>query len=244
MRVNKIFNKNTVNVGVIIEARMSSSRLPGKVLKKILNKPMLTHMLDRIKHCRTIDNIVIACTNNAADNDIEELAIQEGVNCFRGSEYDVLKRVLEAAQKFDIHIIVETPGDFPLIDPGMIDKAVSEYMIGGVDYVVNVMPYCLLPGSDIRVFSVDDLLKISKITSDPADREHVSIYFHNNPSIFRVRAVNTELDIVNKDLRLAVDNKEDFELVTYIFKTLYSKKPYFTMYDVFKLLNKNNSLRK
>lgn len=227
----------------IIEARMRSSRLPGKVLKPILGKPLLERMIERVKRARTIDEIVVATTDAAGDEPLVELASRLGVGSFRGSEDDVLLRVLEASKAYGGDIIVETPGDFPLIDPAMIDKAVADFKIGNIDYVVNEMEYCLLPGSDVRVFTTAGLDEVNRLTQDPADHEHVSIYFHEHRDRYRVRVVSTDLKPSFDKVRLAVDHPEDFQVVNHIFEELYPKNPAFSMGDVYELLNRKPELR-
>src|SRR6266550_8206330 len=135
-----------------IEARFRATRLSGKVLKPILGKPMLALMVERLKRSRTIDGIVVATTDQESDDPIAELAGRIGVGVFRGSEDDVLARVLGAARAYDADVIVETTGDCPLHDPAIIDKVVADFRIGGADFVSNVRDYSTPRGTDVRVF--------------------------------------------------------------------------------------------
>jgi len=225
-----------------IEARMRSSRLPGKVLKSILGKPMLALMIERLEHAKTIDGIVIATTVNPDDDPIVKLAEELDVDYFRGSEEDVLARVLGAARQYKADVIVETTGDCPLIDPAIVDKVVSDYRIGGADFVSNNLVYSTPRGMDVRVFSTEKLEEIDSLTIDPADREHVSLYFWEHPEKYRLRNVSTDLPPELANLRLTVDTPEDFEVVQKVFEALYSREDIFTFADIVNLFNHNPDL--
>jgi spore coat polysaccharide biosynthesis protein SpsF len=227
-----------------IEARMRSSRLPGKVLMPILGVPMLALMIERLKHARTIDGIVVATTENDTDDPIAELAEKTGVDYFRGSEEDVLSRVLNAARHFNGDVIVETTGDCPLNDPAIVDKVVSDYKIGGADFVSNTLEYTTPIGTDVRVFSTESLAEIDRISQDPADHEHVSLHYWEHPEKYRLRNVRTEMPPGVKDLRLTVDTPEDFELIRIIFEALYPINKIFSLWDVIDFLNRKPELAK
>jgi spore coat polysaccharide biosynthesis protein SpsF len=221
-----------------IEARMRSSRLPGKVLKPILDRPMLGLMIERLQRARTIDGIVVATTVNPSDDPIVNLAQSLNIDYFRGSEDDVLARVLGAAQQFGADVIVETTGDCPLIDPAIIDKVVSDYRIGGADFVSNNLVYSTPRGMDTRVFSTESLAEINRISQDPADREHVSLYYWEHPEKYQLRNVSTELPPEVAGLRLTVDTPEDFELVRRVFEDLYPVKSNFSLTDILALFKR------
>ena len=232
-----------MKIACIIEARMTSTRLPGKVLRPILGKPMIERMIERIRFCRTIDQVIVATTEKTTDDPVMKLADQLGVGIFRGSEVDVLARVLAAAEKYEVDLIVEVPGDCPLVDPGLIDKMVADFLVGGVDFVRNAMDYNTPPGADIRVFRTSDLREINKISQDPADHEHVSIYFYEHPEKYRLREVTTALSLREGRLRLTVDTQEDFDLVTHIFEALYAKNNRFNLGDIIEFLDLNPTVR-
>jgi len=227
----------------IIEARYKSSRLPGKVGKPILAQPMLARMIERVSRARTLDAIVIACPVGTEDDVVEEIAFETGVFCFRGSEDDVLARVVGAAQANRADVIVELTGDCPLHEPALIDKVVSDYMLGGADFVSNILPYTTPRGTDVRVFSAAALAEIADRSSDPADREHVSLYFWEHPERYTRRNVTTELKDEAKELRLTVDTEDDLQLVTAIYEALYPSNPAFTLTDVIALLDARPDLR-
>jgi spore coat polysaccharide biosynthesis protein SpsF len=221
---------------------MRSTRLPGKVLKQILGKPMLELMIERLRRARTLCDIVIATTDQPADDPIAGLAKQLGVAVFRGSEDDVLSRVLGAARSLKADVIVQVTGDCPLQDPAIIDKVVSDFRIGGADFVSNTLPYTTPIGTDVRVFTTDSLDEINRVSNDPADREHVSLHFWEHPERYRLRNVRTELADETATLRLTVDTPEDFELVRLIYEELYRANREFSLADVLDLLRRKPHL--
>lgn len=225
-----------------IEARMRSTRLPGKVLMPILGKPMLELMIERLRRARTLDGIVVATTDGEADQPIADLAARLGVGCFRGSEDDVLARVLGAARAHGADVIVETTGDCPLHEPALIDKVVSDFRLGGADFVSNILPYSTPRGTDCRVFTTDALDEINRTSDDPADHEHVSLHFWEHPEKYRLRNVVTELPAEVTEYRLTVDTPEDFELVRRVYEALYPSNPAFTLSDVLELLRREPAL--
>lgn len=227
----------------IIEARFRSSRLPGKVTRQILGIPMLARMIERVSRARTLDAIVIACPAAKEDDVVEEIAFETGVFCFRGSEDDVLARVVGAAEANRADVIVEVTGDCPLHEPALIDKVVADYRLGGADFVSNILPYTTPRGTDVRVFSTSALALIEKNSVDPTDREHVSLHFWEHPEKYTRRNVVTELPESAKDLRLTVDTEDDFRLVTAIYEELYPKNPAFTLTDVIALLDARPDMR-
>jgi spore coat polysaccharide biosynthesis protein SpsF len=220
----------------IIEARMRSSRLPGKVLKPILGKPMLELMVERLRLARTIDEVVLATTDQAADEPLAALGRRLGLPVFRGSEEDVLLRVLEAARANRADVIVEVTGDCPLIDPGLVDKVVGDFRMGGADFVSNVFGYTTPRGTDVRVFRTGDLAEINRLSPDPADHEHVSLHFWEHPEKYRLRNVASEFPAAAADLRLTVDTAEDYELIRQIYEGLYPANPAFTLADILAFL--------
>ena len=225
-----------------IEARCTSTRLPGKVLMPILGKPLLELMIERLRRARTLDGIVIATTDRPTDDPIEALGRRLGVGVFRGSEDDVLGRVLGAAQAYGADVIVETTGDCPLHDPAMVDKVVADFRLGGADFVCNILDYTTPRGTDVRVFTTAALAEINRTSSDPADHEHVSLHFWEHPEKYRLRNVRTELPPEVAQLRLTVDTQDDFELVRAIYEALYPRQPEFTLADVLAFLDQHRQL--
>lgn len=225
-----------------VEARMRSSRLPGKVLKPAVGKPMLELMIERLKRARTVDAIVVATTDNPSDQPIEDLARELGVGCFRGSEADVLDRVLKAARQAAADVVVETTGDCPLISPEVVDKVVETFLMNKVDYCSNLVERTFPRGMDVEVFWFRRLEEIAQLATDPTDREHVSTYFHKHRERYSLLNVASTLPPGAADIRLTVDTQDDLEMVSSIFESLYLRNPEFDLEDVLNLVADNPSL--
>jgi spore coat polysaccharide biosynthesis protein SpsF len=202
-----------------IEARMTSSRLPGKVLLPARDKPLLELMVERLRRCRHLDEIVIATTEDASSDPLEELSKRLGIGCFRGSEDDVLARVLGAAEAYDADLIVELTGDCPLIDPALVDQVIERHREGGADYTANLLEKSYPLGFAVQVFPTRVLAEVASLTDDPADREHVSLYIYEHPERYRLRSVVSGHP-ESAELRLTVDTPEDYELVKTVFEEL------------------------
>ncbi len=227
-----------------IEARMGSSRLPGKILKNILDKPTLELLVERVRKSKHIEQVVVATTVDPSDNITEENCRKIGIDCFRGSSEDVLNRVLQTAKAYQADLIVELTGDCPLLDPEIIDSVIEKYLSGSFDYVSNVLERTYPRGLDTQVFSTAVLEKVSQITQDPADRENVSLYIYENPEQFKLGNVKASSEHNRPDLRLTVDTVEDFKLISSIYNELYPKNKDFNLSDVIKLLNQKPELSK
>jgi len=225
-----------------IEARMTSSRLPGKILLPILGKPTLELLIERLCKVNKIEQIVIATTSNRTDDVVEDLANRLCVGCYRGSEDDVLDRVMKAAQFYNADIIVEITGDCPLIDPIVIDCLIEIFLNNFFDYVSNTLKQTYPNGLDVQIFSLKTLEEVSRLTDDPTDHEHVSLYIYEHPE--RYSLYNQESGLPEKywDLRLTVDTIEDFELIRSIYEELYPTNPDFLLDDILELLDKRPEL--
>jgi spore coat polysaccharide biosynthesis protein SpsF len=221
---------------------MQSTRLPGKVMLPIMGRPMLELMIERLKRVNQIDAIVIATTSDPSCDVIESLAARLNVGCFRGSEEDVLDRVLRAARAAHAEIIVETTGDCPVIDPEVIDRVISEFLASPVDYCSNVIERTYPRGMDVQVFPLSVLEQVAMLTQDAVDHEHVSLYIYRHPERFRLRNVSSNLSPTADELRLTVDTPEDFELVKKIYETLYPVKAHFALADIIELCARNPTL--
>jgi spore coat polysaccharide biosynthesis protein SpsF len=226
----------------IIEARMTSTRLPGKIVLPILGKPMLELLIERLKRAKLLDQIVVATTKNTSDDVVEKLTERVGVGCFRGSEDDVLDRVLGAAHANEADVIVEITGDCPLIDPAVLDRVIQTYHTKNVDYVSNSLKRTYPIGMDNKIFSTRVLEKVAKFTQDPSDHEHVSLYIYEHPEIFSLFNVESDLPEKYWDIRLTVDTREDFRLIAAIYELLYPKNPAFDLEDIMDLLERRKDL--
>ena len=225
-----------------IEARMTSSRLPGKVLMGASEKPMLLHLVDRLKSVPSIDDIVIATTINQADNAIVDFAIEHSINYFRGSEKDVMSRVIEAAEKFQAEVIVEITGDCPIIDPQIIEQTIQMFKVHDADYVSNAHIRGYPIGMDTQVFLTKTLIKSSLLTNDLLDREHVTLHIRNNPQIFSHLHLVPPPELYWPELGLTLDELSDYELLKIIIEHFYQENPLFSCLDVIKFLKSRPDL--
>jgi len=220
----------------IVQARMGSTRLPGKTFKNIQGKPILEHIIDRIRRAKLIDKIVIATTFKEKDRVIAKFAKSHGIPCYLGSEEDVLDRVYHAAEKFDARIIVRITADDPFKDPDIIDKIVSRYleMSDDIDYVSNTVRPTYPLGLDVEVFSFESLRKAWAEANKPLEREHVTPYIWGHPKIFRLANVENDDDLSH--LRWTLDTEDDLRFTREIYDCLYKKGRVFLMKEILDLL--------
>jgi spore coat polysaccharide biosynthesis protein SpsF len=229
------------DVTAIVQARMGSTRLPGKVLLNLAGKPMLVRDMERLKRAKNIDNIVIATTIKPEDDPIISLCHENGWDFFRGSENDVLDRYYQTAREYNTKIIIRITSDCPLIEPSIVDRLVEDFLSRepDIDYISNVFPDRTYPrGLDTEVLSFSALERCWKEEHNPAYREHVTPYIHHHPDRFRISEVNNERDL--SSMRWTVDTPEDFVFVTKIYN--YFNENTFSWTDVLDLLKKQPQL--
>jgi spore coat polysaccharide biosynthesis protein SpsF len=228
----------------IIQARMSSTRLPGKMLTSIMGKPLIQYVIDRIFKSKRIDNFILATTNNPQDRVLIQFAKKNSLDFFTGDENDVLDRFYQAAKRFSIKIIVRITPDDPFKDPEIIDKAVEIFLNGQdrIDYVTNILPPTYPIGLDIEVFTFEALQKAWNEAKKPSEREHVTPYIWNHPEIFQIENFGLEKNL--SYLRWTLDDYRDLQFTQEIYQRLYPKKKIFLMNDILKLLNQHPSLVK
>lgn len=227
----------------IVQARMGSTRLPQKVAKPILGKPMLVHQIERVKQARRIDKIVIATTVKGEDDIVARMAQEAGAECFRGSESDVLDRYYQAAKKASADIVIRITGDCPLSDPRVIDETIDYFLKNKKDIDYTSKPTNYPEGLDMEIFPFGVLERAWNEATKPSEREHVTPYIYNHPEIFRVRQWQSGAEDFST-MHWSVDTGEDFEFVTKVFEGLYLQKPDFSKDDVIALLNKEPHLLK
>ena len=211
---------NLPKVVASIEARMGSTRLPGKVLADIGGAPALTRIVRRLKRASRLDGMVLATTTSPADDPLAKWAAAEDIPCHRGSESDVLARVVGAQRMMKSEIVVEVSGDTPLIDPAVIDMAVDAFQRHDCDIVSNTKTQTFPQGIDAQVFRLTDLEKVARTVDDPAVREHVSLYFYEHPESYRLFELTAPPEWRDPEQRLQVDYPEDLELVREIYRRL------------------------
>jgi len=228
-----------VKVTAIIQARTGSTRLPGKVLKKVLGKPLLEYQVERVKRAKTVEAVIVATTENERDDPIVRLCRELSVPVYRGPEEDVLARYYETAVRFHADPVVRLTADCPIIDPAVIDRVVACYVRnqGKYDYVSNTLERTYPRGMDTEVVSFRALKRAFEEAKDPASREHVTAYIYRHPDRFRIGKVSHPAD--ESRHRWTVDTGEDFLLIQKIIERLYPENPLFTMDDVLRVLREN-----
>lgn len=228
-----------MNVVAIIQARMTSTRLPGKVLREVLGKPLLEYQVERLRRCRHLDELVVATTRNAADDPIVALCERLAVPTHRGSEHDVLERYFDAATRFQADPVVRLTSDCPIIDPAVVDRVVSFYLEhpGQYDHVSNAIVRTYPRGMDTEVFSYAALQLAHGEARLPPQREHVTPFLHRQPNRFRLGHVTYGQD--ESRHRWTVDTEEDLDLITRLISALYPANPNFTMEDCLDLLQQH-----
>ncbi len=228
----------------IIQARAGSTRLPAKILRPILGRPMLGHMLERIKRAQKLDAIVVATTDKLEDDATEALVKSCGVAVFRGSEKDVLDRFYQAAKSMGADkdtAITCLLADCPLQDPLVVDEGVQHYIDAKDPYIFTGTVLNYPEGLDFNVFSFVGLEEAALSAKLPSEREHVARYFINHPERFRALQWKTGTRDDSK-MHWSVDTEADFSFVTKVFEYLYKNKPYFGKDDVLALLEAHPEL--
>ncbi len=224
---------SSLRIIAIVQARMASSRLPGKVLKDIAGKPMLLHVVERLRMARTPSTVVVATTTDPSDDAVEELCGQHHIACYRGSLYDVLDRFYQAAKTYKADVVIRITADCPLLDPGLVDETVQALFDSGADFCANRLPppwkrtYPI--GLDCEVVSFEALERAWREASVPYQREHVLPYLYDEEGRFKVHVINHVPDYGH--LRWTVDTAEDLEVVRKIFAH-FSPRQDFTWKDV------------
>lgn len=233
-----------MKIVAIVETRMSSTRLPGKSMKRILGRPVLALLIERLKNVRLLDDIVVATTVKKEDDVIERLSKKLGVGCFRGSEKDVLKRVLKTAKRVQADLIIEVLGDCPLIDPQLVEKGIKIFLKGDYDYLNNALERSFPNGLDFQIYPVKVLEEVNRLTDDPLDREHVTLYIYSHPERYKIKILRASGELYWPKLAITLDTPQDFKLIKIIFENLYPKNPQFTAFDVVRFLRANPKLLK
>lgn len=227
-------------VVAIVQARMSSTRLPGKVMKGIAGRPMLWHVVNRLKASHLIDEIVVATTTGREDDIIEEWCKLGGTGFFRGSLDDVLDRYFQAAVSFGARTVVRITSDCPLIDPALVDRAIEKFGEGAFDHVSIDSSYP--DGLDAEVFSFDALKKAHTEATLASEREHVTPYIWKNPQVFRLGKIKSATDF--SGMRWTVDDERDLKLVTEVYEGIGAGERVFLMDEVLGFLRKKPEVLK
>ena len=223
---------------IIIQARMGSTRLPGKIMKKILNKPMIEYLIERASKSKMIDDIIVATSDTKENKELIDCLKAKSVKYFIGDENDVLSRYYYTAKKFNIDNIIRVTADCPLIDATIIDDTVKKYYKDKVDYASNIFPRSFPKGLDTEIFSFNSIEKAFNEANSLYDREHVTPYIRESGK-FDISNISYEKDY--SYLRLTVDWEEDFKLISKIFNQ-FKPNIFFNWLDVVDELFKNPEL--
>lgn len=225
-----------MTVAAIIEARMTSTRLPKKVLLPANGKPLLQHLVDRLKQVRSLDRIVLATTSNRTDDVLAAFAADRGIDCFRGSEHDVMARVIGAAESAAADTVVSVTGDCPVIDPMLVEQLIQMFRHNPCDYASNRQIPTYPGGMDIQVFPLAALLRSAAMTNDPLDHEHVTLHIRNHPELFRHLYLIAPADHFWPDLDLSVDEPDDYRFLKTLIEHFGDANPFFNCREIIEIL--------
>ena len=225
-----------MTVNSIVQARCGSSRFPNKVFSLIDGKPLLWHVVNRLKCEKNIDEVIIATTTNTVDDEIEKWCENNSIKCFRGSENDVLNRFYNAALKYPSDVVVRITADDPFKEPTVIDKVIDTYTNGGYDYVTNNYPPSFPEGLDCEVFSSKLLCEMEEKSNDSFEREHVTQYVFRHPAEFKIGNVKNDKDL--SFLRWTIDTEDDLKMVKAVYEHRDNKDGILLMSEILGILEK------
>ena len=220
---------------------MGSTRLPGKVMMKIKEKPMLWYSVVRTRKAKLIDMAIVVTSTEKKDDVIYDYCTNNGIDCYRGSEQDVLDRYYQAARIFKADIVVRITSDCPLIDPKIIETTAKEFLAGGYDYARTSKSWPNGIGS-VEIVKFDVLQKIWKIAKLPGEREHVTPYIYTHPDEFKIKTIDCDKDY--EGIVLSVDTQPQFDAAKNIIENLGKKSDYFSMHEILAYLEKNKDILK
>lgn len=230
----------------IVQARISSSRLPAKILLPGYNKPLLLHLIERLKKSKLINSVIVATSKNPLDDLIYDLCSLKKIKVYRGNLNDLLSRYYNCAKKHNADHIVRVTSDCPLIDPKIIDLMIRKYLsLKKLDFLSNTHPPSYPDGFDVEIFSFRALEKAFRSAKKSYEREHVTPFIWDNPKKFRLfNYTSLKNDNLYKKYRLTLDYKEDFFVIWGIFNALYKKKKYFELKHIIDFLKKRPKILK
>jgi spore coat polysaccharide biosynthesis protein SpsF len=233
----------TESCWAVVPARMGSSRLPGKSMALLAGRPSLAHIVARLQAVPAIDGVILATSEGAADDVIQECALDAGAECFRGSEDDVLGRTAGAVRACGAADVVNATGDNPLIDPALTALCIDAYRDAAADYAHNRAAGSKLPtGVDIEVFRASALFEIERERHEERVREHVTLPFYEAGGRYATAHVPEPAELARPGLRLTLDTQEDLELIGAIYDALYPVDPLFGLERVLQFLDAHPEL--
>jgi spore coat polysaccharide biosynthesis protein SpsF (cytidylyltransferase family) len=228
-----------MKVGIVIQARMGSTRFPGKVLAELAGEPVIDRVVARCRRATTVDEVIVATTLDPVDDVLAAHCREAGIEVFRGSTDDVLGRYFAAAHAHGLDVIVRVTADCPLIDPTVIDDVVEALRTTGSDYATNSMPMRLPHGLEVSAMTGDALERIASEATSPVDREHVTRYARERPDSFSTEVVTYPTDAY--DLRVTIDHLVDLEVVRFVFAELARRQEFGHAPEVIRILREHPS---
>ena len=226
----------------IIQGRVGSTRFPNKIFADLCGKPFIWHVVNRLRYVKAIDKIVLATTTNPQDNELEKWALNEGLDCFRGSESNVLERFYEAAKFYEAKIIVRITADDPFKDSNVIGNVIDLVKNNQIDFAYNNNPPAFPEGLDTEVFTFETLENAFLNAKDEFEKEHVTQYFYRHPELF------TQINLLNSEnlshLRWTVDTVDDYNFTKFIYEKLYIDGENFTMNEIIEVIKQNPEILK
>ncbi len=218
----------------ILQARMTSTRLPGKVLEPILGKPMILHQIDRLSRASMMNKLVVATSQDSSDDPLAAELSAVGVDVVRGSLDDVLDRFQQVIGDYEPDVVVRLTADCPLASPSVIDQVISGFLDSDLDYLSNTLRPTYPDGLDVEVVRASVLSWVAENASDPPEREHVTLGVYRRPEMFALGNVTNDVDL--SDLRWTVDTPEDLEFIRWVYGQLHEDRPDFDLPEVLALL--------
>lgn len=219
--------------GIIVQARMGSSRLPGKSMKLLDKNPTIYHVITQLRNCKQVKNIIVATTDSKGDDIIEEFVKKMDISCYRGNSLDVLDRFYKCAKKYSLSHIIRITADNPLIDPNLVDNAITEYEKNDFDYVTNCLKRTFPHGTEVEIFSFKSLEKSWLNAKKQYEREHVTPYIYNNPKSFKILNIENKKNLSH--LRWTLDTEEDLILIKKIINNIQTRP--IILNDILNFLN-------
>jgi len=230
-----------MKIGAVIQARASSTRLPGKVLKELpygSGITVLEQVIRRVKKSQKISDVIVATTTEKEDDELVNIAQREGVAHFRGSKEDVLSRYYFASKENGLKIIVRITSDCPCIDANVVDSVIEKHIVTKADYTSNALVRTFPHGLDTEVLNFDTLEKAHLEAQQPFEREHVCPYIYkSNPQMFKISSVEASQRLHATDIRISLDTEQDYALLCAVFDYLYSENEFFDIEDIIKLFS-------
>ena len=232
-----------MSVNAIIQARCGSTRFPAKVFAEINGNPLIWHVVDRLRYAKRIDRIIIATTVSSMDDKIEEWCRDNGVDCFRGSEENVLNRYYNASEAFPSDYVVRITADDPFKEPAVIDAVITKLIDEGYDHVTNNLPPSFPEGLDCEAFKKTALDRSEKDAETVFEREHVTQYIYHHPEIFKIGNVSCDRQLSH--LRWTIDKEIDLEMVRAVYANRNpNSKGILLMDEILQILKDNPEIEK